>query len=79
MGKWNNATGRLIVRIIPGAYFCPNYVEVGSEFVICFDYGKSLLRCIYAIDDYSLLKELFKSNEAMVLLSLAMVFSIKEK
>ena len=43
----------------------------------CFDYGEYLLACSHAKDDYNLLKEFFNPDEAMMLISLAIIFSVK--
>ena len=76
-GKWKTATGKLIGRIIPGIGFCSNDEGVKREVVTCFDYGEYLLACSHAKDDYNLLKEFFNPDEAMMLISLAIIFSVK--
>lgn len=75
-GKWKTATGKLLGKIIPGVGFCPREDGIKGEYITCFDYGEYLLAAKHAKEDFSLLKEFFNPDEALMLISLAMIFSV---
>ena len=75
-GKWKTATGKLIGKIIPGVGFCPKEDEIKREVITCFNYGEYLLACKHAKEDHKLLKEFFNPDEAMLLISIAIIFSL---
>lgn len=75
-GNWKTATGKLLGKIIPSVGFCPREDGIKGESITCFDYCEYLLAAKHAKEDFSLLKEFFNPDEALMLISLAMIFSV---